>query len=319
MERMDDFEMRFQKKYKEEIELIKPYRGLENRIEKGLDRPDIRYRWNKKPAVVLCSMVLLMIVCAGLLYNNALLKPDNAFIIYTYADDKRVDLKENEEVTLPSGKYIESNGEREFRGNNHFYIEGDRIKSVHLQSKNGTIMYFDKKKQEDLERNGELYVAKILLDPEKYHLTFPFHYQDFKNLWDSGMLNEYKEKYFKEMSTDLSEYEVGIQTSANNGKLDYAEFIIQTKEQASNESNLYIKGKDVTLEYHKGYGLDPIWHLGDPREKNFISSISDLSQLSDTITMAIEFSDGEIKNYQIEKSFDDAGNMLIEYKTDDSE
>jgi len=313
MERIDDFEVRFQKKYKEEMEFLKPNMELESRLENAIKKPNSRYMWKIRPATVLCSIVLLMIVCAGLLYNNDLFKTDHAFIIYTYANDERVDLKENIEVTLPSGKYTEDSIKREFRGNNHFYIEGDGIKLVRLQCESGTIVYFDEKKKEEMDRNGDLYIVKILLDPKEYNLTAPFHYQDFENLWNNGMLDEYKEKYFQGMSTDLSDYEVGIQTSENNGKLDHAEFLIQTKEQVSKESKLYIKGKDVTLEYPEGYILDPVWFMTDPKEIETNSTITESSQpKGDKIAMTIEFLDGKMKNYQIEISFNASGNMNVE-------
>ncbi len=94
-------------------------------------------------------------------------------------------------------------------GNSLFGYAGQNIMSVSFESTTGSFSFWDYTKRDIMERNGELYIAKIFLDKSFFDDNYDVLSQ-FKKLWNDGFFDDYKEQYFEGKSTNLDDYSVSI-------------------------------------------------------------------------------------------------------------
>lgn len=87
-----------------------------------------------------------------------------------------------------------------------FEVKGENVISTKYSAQNEEFWVRDMDKYNEILNNGEFDAAKIVLDGATGDNCF----EKLRELWNSGKLNFYKEKYFKNISTNLDDYQLSV-------------------------------------------------------------------------------------------------------------
>lgn len=239
-------------------------------------------------------------------------------------EDSLTLLKTNAKTELPIGNIILGDYMEEtlddgsifqwydnsFTSEGGFLCEGEGIDSVTFTSENGNFSYFDVEKLKEKENSGEVFKVEMNIPRNDFsnEKDIDSVIENFYNMWNEGLLDEYKNKYFK--GEDLIEeiksgkYGIGIRDNVENDYLtiritgDFGEDVSKAGQSITVKS-----GQEVS--YIPQGAIDQLSKTGNP---NF----EELPK--DNIKVEVKFKDGEVVTSNVELSFNKGGRLVGELK-----
>lgn len=231
-------------------------------------------------------------------------------------------LNPNVKVQMPFGKikrgkyntFLYENGKRyegyevELDERVGFVCTGKNIESVTFTSSKGMLRYFDVDLLKKMEANGEVYICKIPISRSKLDPEWDMKRikKVFNQMWSSGELDEYKNKYFNGKDIDLDDYSIGFH-SRDNFDSDSMFMIISNKKSGS---PVYLKeGTTVVAKPNVSVTWEPT------KAMDMIMAYTPLNYQDlpgDTITVTAKFYDEQTITQTIMLSFDKEGNIIAE-------
>lgn len=320
----------FRKKYKEDFDSISPNHEFINNLAKKLansspaNRPGIR---KQLVAGVVIAAVAVCVLMGGSMISQYLNAP--SFTLVAYADDNnkaKVGIDENIRVKLPFGKisrgeehsYIDETGktvhgyESGFEHGN-ISVEGTNISFVTYNCEKGELYYHDSVMEKQMEKDGKIKVCEFTA-PVAMVTYKEGEANSFERLWNEGYFDNIKKEYFKNKSTNLSDYRVQFGQTGEEMKKGLWGIIIYYKFE--NGYPFEQHGKEVTATYYEERGSRSLeagwspWYALDMVSEYNPINFADLP--SDTITVTVHFTNGKTATRQLNLSFDRYGNLIAE-------
>ncbi|MDD2587175.1 MAG: hypothetical protein PHO25_11145 [Syntrophomonadaceae bacterium] len=321
----------FRKKYKEDFDSITPNDEFMNNLTKKLtnsspgNRPTIR---KQLVAVAAIAAVVVCLLAAGSGITQHLNVP--SFTLVAYADDntcEKVSIDENAQVKLPFGKIS--------RGEKHSYIdetektvycydsgfehgnisvEGKNISSVTYNCEKGELYYHDSVMKKQMEKDGKIKVCEFTAPTAIVTYKDGEANSSFEKLWNEGYFDNIKKEYFKNKSTNLSDYRV--QLGQTGEQMNKGLWSIEIYYEFENGYPFDQRGKEVTATYYEECGSRSLeaswspWYALDIVSEYKPVDFADLP--SDTIAVTVHFKDGKIETKYLNLSFDSFGNLIAE-------
>ena len=255
----------------------------------------------------------------------------NIFTLVAYAAEKtngndtakqetKMILKPNVKFQLPFGKItrtkkayligeIKGKYPVEFAGGG-FVGTGDNIDSVTITSEAGELDYFDSDRLKEMERRGQLYICRIPFSKEKMNPKWSIEkvVEVFYQMWSSGELDEYKNKYFAGKNINLDDYSIGLKYQGTpNIETVYLEIANKNNERPQYSQ----RGSTLVVKSDKNVGWCPIRTM-EALENSETLKYEDAP--GDILTITVKFVGGEIVKQTINLSLDKEGNVIGEIR-----
>ena len=237
----------------------------------------------------------------------------------TINEESKTILKPNMKVQMPFGKIEKGEPYKTvisgikygttFKGG-CFECTGDNIELVTITSQTGRLQYFDVDMLKEMEAKGELYICRIPLPKEKIDPPWGFEKvkKVFYQMWSSGELDEYKNKYFGGKNINLDDYSISINERSEQGE---RKVFLVIADKVDGGPRYAKEGK--TLEVKAGSKVS--W--GPEKAMEVLSTTDSVKYEElpgDTVTVTVKFIGGEIATQTVYLSFDKEGNVIGEIK-----
>jgi hypothetical protein len=275
-------------------------------------------------------------------------KPSHDFVLTVQAADTKTTLKDNVNIKVPSGGLtfdasIFKNGKElqsSSLGEHYFLCTGENIKSVLYTAKSGKIQYSsDETRARCTQAIRDATVCTIILPNDILYDPNNPGRDLFTTLWNSGKLEEYRNKYFGGKQIDDTRYRIykeNVNSSSagggnggfiggmpNNTPKDPDMTAITIADTWNKEASISEVILDSAIKTDASdHNAKLIWYPPQPAFKTAVESADEIRRSTgkkdyfsvpgDTITVTAVFTDGQTVIKHIILTFDKDGNLCAD-------